>query len=132
MSDRGYGDRYQFGVGDWSENCQCGLCCQPDTSPTPTDPNFVINVWDILDDIGNLMIDKQADYGPSNINNAHGGPINGLLVRIGDKFERLKNLYSSEDKPNFESIEDSFKDLANYAIIGLMVQRGKWPKNKEQ
>jgi hypothetical protein len=33
----------------------------------------------IMDEIGNLLITKQLDYGPGNINNAFGGPINGLL-----------------------------------------------------
>ncbi len=50
---------------------------------------------------------------------------------MGDKFERLKNLFAFGDgKPQHEPIEDSFKDLANYAIIAMMVQRGKWPANK--
>jgi len=30
--------------------------------------------------------------------------------------------------PEHESFEDSFKDLANYAIIALLVLRGKWDK----
>jgi hypothetical protein len=81
-----------------------------------------------MDEIGNLLITKQSDYGPGNVNNAFGGPINGLLVRIGDKFERLKNLFKSGTAPKHESIEDSFKDMANYAVIALMVQRGTWPK----
>jgi Nucleotide modification associated domain 1 len=90
---------------------------------------FCDNVWQIMDEIGNLLITKQLDYGPGNINNAHGGPINGLLVRIGDKFERLKNLVKKQQiKPQHEPIEDSFKDLANYGVIGLMIQRGVWPK----
>jgi len=90
---------------------------------------FCDNVWQIMDEIGNLLITKQLDYGPGNINNAHGGPINGLLVRIGDKFERLKNLVKKQQiKPQHEPIEDSFKDLANYGVIGLMIQRGLWPK----
>lgn len=90
---------------------------------------FCANVWEVMDEIGNLLITKQLDYGPGNVNNAHGGPINGLLVRIGDKFERLKNLMKKDGiKPQHESIEDSFKDLANYGVIGLMVQRGVWPK----
>lgn len=92
---------------------------------------FVTDVWDIIDELGNLLISKQRDYGPGNINNAFGGPMNGLLVRMGDKFERLKNLFAFGDgKPQHEPIEDSFKDLANYAIIAMMVKRGKWPKNK--
>jgi len=90
---------------------------------------FCADVWDIMDELGNLLITKQLDYGPGNINNAHGGPINGLMVRIGDKFERLKNLLKKQQiKPQHEPIEDSFKDLANYGVIGLMIQRGLWPK----
>jgi hypothetical protein len=53
--------------------------------------------------------------------------MNGLLVRMHDKMERLENLYyKKNDTPNYESIQDSLIDLANYAIIGLLVQRGQW------
>ena len=101
----------------------------PDNNYPASHKEFCDNVWQIMDEIGNLLITKQLDYGPGNINNAHGGPINGLLVRIGDKFERLKNLVKKQQiKPQHEPIEDSFKDLANYGVIGLMVQRGVWPK----
>ena len=104
-----------------------------DSSSTTEDPvmnQFVADSWDIIDELGNLLISKQRDYGPGNINNAYGGPINGLMVRMGDKFERLKNLLASGHAPQHESIEDSFKDLANYCIIAMMVTRGTWPENK--
>lgn len=90
---------------------------------------FAANVWSVMDEIGNLLITKQGDYGPGNVNNAFGGPMNGLMVRIGDKFERLKNLFGTGSTPNHESIEDSFKDMANYAVIALMVERGLWPND---
>lgn len=102
---------------------------EPDNRFPAGHKEFCDNVWQIMDEIGNLLITKQLDYGPGNINNAHGGPVNGLLVRIGDKFERLKNLVKKQQiKPQHEPIEDSFKDLANYGVIGLMIQRGLWPK----
>jgi len=102
---------------------------QRDNSYPASHQKFVADVWKIMDELGNLMITKQLDYGPGNINNAHGGPINGLMVRLGDKFERLKNLFKLQQiKPQHEPIEDSFKDLANYGVIGLMVQRGLWPQ----
>jgi len=104
-----------------------------DSSSTAADPamnQFVADSWDVIDELGNLLISKQRDYGPGNINNAYGGPINGLMVRMGDKFERLKNLLASGHTPQHESIEDSFKDLANYCIIAMMVIRGTWPENK--
>ena len=90
--------------------------------------SFATAVWEVMDEIGNLLIRKQADYGPGNVNNAFGGPMNGLMVRIGDKFERLKNLLGNNKQTNYESVEDSFKDMANYAVIALMVKRGTWPK----
>jgi hypothetical protein len=84
---------------------------------------------DIFTELHKILVSKQQDYGPYNISRAPGGAINGLLVRMNDKMERLKNLYydNSDDPPAFESLEDSFVDLANYAVICLMVQRGKWP-----
>ena len=57
---------------------------------------------------------------------APGGPMNGLRVRMYDKLARLNNLADKDATPNFESIEDTLIDLANYAIIGLLVQRGQW------
>jgi hypothetical protein len=73
-----------------------------------------------------IMLKKHADYGPMNISGAPGGPMNGLRVRMYDKLARLNNLVDTGDTPNYESIEDTLLDLANYAIIGLLVQRGQW------
>lgn len=82
---------------------------------------------DITQELLDILLKKHEDYGPYNIAHAPGGAMNGLLVRMHDKLARLENLtYSEESKPNYESIEDTLIDLANYAIIGLMVQRGQW------
>jgi hypothetical protein len=80
----------------------------------------------ILADLHGIMIKKHQDYGPYNIARAPGGAMNGLIVRMHDKMTRLENLTYKRDTPNYESIEDTFIDLANYAIIGLLVQRGQW------
>ncbi len=84
----------------------------------------------ILDELRSIMMKKQADYGPLNIALAPGGPMNGLRVRMYDKLARLNNLADKAATPNFESIEDTLIDLANYAIIGLLVQRGQWEGTK--
>lgn len=83
-------------------------------------------------DAQNLLLKKHKDYGPLNIAHAPGGAMNGLMVRMHDKMERLKHLtYQVPDqKPHYESIEDTLIDLANYAIIGLLVQRGQWEGTK--
>ena len=109
------------------EDCYCVGESRPNNN---TNTTFAQSVWELTDELGNLLITKQADYGPGNINNAFGGPMNGLLVRIGDKFERLKNLYSTGDVPKHEAIKDSWMDLANYAIIAMMVIEESWPENK--
>ena len=88
----------------------------------------------ILGELSTTMIRKHADYGPMNISGAPGGPMNGLRVRMYDKLARLNNLVDTGDTPNYESIEDTLLDLANYAIIGLLVQRGQWegiPNDKQ-
>jgi hypothetical protein len=48
----------------------------------------------------------------------------GILIRIGDKFSRLSefaknNEFAVED----ENIEDTFIDMANYALLGLMAYK---------
>ena len=80
----------------------------------------------ILNELAKIMYKKHEDYGPMNISGAPGGPMNGLRVRMYDKLARLNNLVDTGDTPNYESIEDTLIDLANYAIIGLLVQRGQW------
>lgn len=69
-----------------------------------------------------LMDGKQLDYGSQNIS-AFGEY--GVVVRMSDKMERLKNLIK-KDSVNNESIEDTYKDLANYAVISLLIRRNLW------
>lgn len=79
-----------------------------------------------VNELTSLLVSKHRDYGPKNISLAPGGAINGLRVRMHDKLARINNLVDSGADPEHESLEDSFKDMANYAIIGLLVLRGKW------
>ena len=74
----------------------------------------------IADELMDILFKKHQDYGPMNIAGAPGGPMNGLRVRMYDKLARLNNLVDTGDTPNYESIEDTLIDLANYAIIGLL------------
>lgn len=74
-----------------------------------------------------LMDRKQQDYGSSNI--SINGEL-GVMVRSQDKVSRLRNLLCKEMKGetavNHEGIEDSWADLANYGVIGLLLRNGKW------
>ena len=74
-----------------------------------------------------LFDTKQQDYGSTNI--AACGQL-GVVYRIQDKASRMQNLLLKELKGvssiNHESLEDTFKDAANYAMIGLLLKRGLW------
>ena len=91
------------------------------------DDAFYNNVTEAYTEAQALLLRKHADYGPKNIADAPGGPLNGLRVRMFDKLARLNNLVESGVDPVNESLRDSLLDLANYALIGLLVLDGKWP-----
>jgi hypothetical protein len=74
-----------------------------------------------------VLVKKQADYGPKNISQSPGGPLNGLRVRMHDKLSRINHLIDNGATPENESLRDSFLDLANYSTIAMMVLDGKWP-----
>lgn len=74
-----------------------------------------------------VLLTKHKDYGPKNIAQAPGGAINGLRVRMHDKMARINHLVDSGATPENESLKDSFLDLANYAIIAMLVLDGEWP-----
>lgn len=75
-----------------------------------------------------LLLRKHKDYGPKNISLSPGGPLNGLRVRMHDKLARINNLVDSGVVPENESLRDSFIDMANYALIALLVLDGEWDK----
>jgi hypothetical protein len=68
-----------------------------------------------------VLLSKHKDYGPTNISQSPGGPLNGLRVRMWDKFARINHLIDSGATPENESLKDSFLDMANYAIIAMLV-----------
>ena len=91
----------------------------------------------IQDEMYEMFARKHMDYGLNNI--ALGGDLKnendkkfsltGLCIRLTDKISRLKNLLTNGK--NFvkgEGMEDTFIDIANYGIIGLLVGRNKWKK----
>ena len=71
-----------------------------------------------------ILDQKHRDYGKDNI--ASFGEL-GVAVRCQDKVSRLGVLVSGHSSPEFETVNDTWMDLANYAIIGQMVNEGKWP-----
>jgi hypothetical protein len=76
-----------------------------------------------------VLLQKHKDYGPKNISQSPGGPLNGLRVRMWDKFARINHLIDTGATPENESLKDSFLDMANYAIIAMLVLDDEWPND---
>jgi hypothetical protein len=68
---------------------------------------------------------KQKDYGSQNI--AKFGE-KGVLVRVTDKIERLKNLLWEKEgaPPANEALADTWDDIHVYACIGRLCHDDKW------
>jgi hypothetical protein len=82
----------------------------------------------IFNDGFTLLVKKHEDYGPKNISQSPGGPLNGLRVRMWDKLARINHLVDNGASPSNESLRDSFMDLMNYSAIAMMVLDGDWPQ----
>ena len=91
----------------------------------------------IQDEMYEMFARKHMDYGLNNI--ALGGDLTdesdkkfsltGLCIRLTDKISRLKNLLANgKNYVKGEGMEDTFIDIANYGIIGMLVGRNKWKK----
>lgn len=72
----------------------------------------------ILEELADLVIKKQHDYGSENIL-IFGA--DGLIVRVNDKVSRLYNLSSRKKIAKNESAEDSFRDIMGYCLLMLML-----------
>ena len=89
-----------------------------------------------FEDIVQNMLDtykaKMEDYSPWNMKGT--GEL-GAITRLWDKTARLMNLmgfdigtgkFTAYKDPKNESIDDTLLDLANYAIITMILRKGKW------
>lgn len=80
---------------------------------------------EIVAEMATLYENKNKDYGDSfGKSIKEHGNIAGI-VRMEDKFNRLKSLLNSNEKPNYESVSDTLTDLANYAIMMRIELEGK-------
>lgn len=86
----------------------------------------------LLDELRALHLKKAADYGSdedplANIRNAAQAGVDPALaawVRTLDKVQRINQYWKKRTLAN-ESVEDSYLDLAAYALIGLRLLREK-------
>lgn len=85
-------------------------------------PAFEVALDEALAEVRELMISRHRKYGPGNIAR-HGET--GILVRLGDKYERLDN---NSDDLSDESVDDTIDDVIGYGVIWKMWRKGTWPK----
>lgn len=77
-------------------------------------------IRDTLDDVIQLLLKKNEDYGSASFDLG----LNGNMVHIYDKANRYKALIEKMHRgecPNFESIDDTLRDIIGYAVIGLLM-----------
>jgi len=80
----------------------------------------------VLNEAFNLGVRKNNDYGAENILKFG---IIGIIVRLGDKISRYKNLSTNkniEQKVKDESLKDTLMDIINYATYGEMLANNVW------
>ena len=77
-----------------------------------------------------ILVDKGTDYAKKedrlmNLNSCQKigiTPARGVMVRMLDKLTRISNLLSNEAQVKDENIEDTIRDLSNYAfLLSLLV-----------
>lgn len=84
---------------------------------------------DILESVFGIMKNKGHDYsGPSDCwSNISDFGWQGILVRLGDKYHRLKNFVLQNNfKVSDETVEDTMQDLIAYSL--LLLARYKYEK----
>lgn len=71
--------------------------------------------------IYNTVVGKQKMYGHGNIARFE---VPGIVIRMNDKLERLKNLKGFDGPVLFEPVKDTWLDICGYSIIAIMWIRG--------
>lgn len=119
--------RHQWAFGDKLREClNCGESVEPNYTPSNS---IARDVSEVASHAVMVLLSKHDDYGPKNIALSPGGPLNGLRVRMHDKMARINHLIDTGADAKNEPLRDSFLDLANYAIIAMLVLDGKWPND---
>ena len=80
---------------------------------------------EICEEMIATFIKKHKDYGKGNILDT--GEL-GIVYRESDKLNRLKHLLTNSKNPSNEPINDSWQDIAVYAVIAILVRKGLFQK----
>lgn len=88
----------------------------------PQQPKYLDDAFrEVCKELTQTFIKKHQDYGKGNILSIKEL---GIAFRESEKIERLKNLLLEQKKATNEPVDDTWIDIAVYAIIALMYRRG--------
>jgi hypothetical protein len=107
-----------------------GIGMELKEAPESGKPNGDPRYLKILDELRDLHVKKATDYGRgkdplANIRAAVDFGVPGwvgVMIRANDKMHRIKSYLQNGSLAN-ESLEDSLKDLAAYALLALVLFR---------
>lgn len=74
---------------------------------------------ELCDRIHAICVKKNHDYGNSATKSYQEFGLVAYLVRMEDKFNRIKSLNKVKAQVNDESIKDTLLDLANYCLLAV-------------
>lgn len=80
--------------------------------------------YELLDKMAEIHSNKSHDYAnlQDPLYNLRMFGWRGVVVRLGDKFCRLKSFYEKgEFRVNDENVKDTFLDTAIYALLGIIL-----------
>lgn len=81
----------------------------------------------ITDQVTDILLKKNQDYGGASFDLG----LNGNMVHLWDKVRRYRSLLENNvEHPNFESLDDTLRDIIGYAIIGLHIINESSIENK--
>lgn len=89
--------------------------------PAYLDEAFALECEELL----RVFLQKHKDYGKGNILEI--GEM-GIAFRLAEKVSRLKNLLAKNDGPVNESLEDTWTDIAVYAVIAKLYRKELFQK----
>lgn len=81
---------------------------------------FETKITNVTTDLSDTLIAKNHDYGNSfgDLVKEYGNI--AMLIPLNNKIHRLDTLIKSDNQVKDESIEDTLRDLAGYAILSLI------------
>ncbi len=75
----------------------------------------------VCQEMVSMFIKKHKDYGKGNILDMKEL---GIAFRVSEKLNRIKHLLMKQRVPENETVEESWVDIAVYAVIAVLFKRG--------